>query len=219
MSGVTTIRILVVDDHPVVRRGIRALLESQTGWEVTAEASNGREAVEKAAELHPDIVVMDLTMPELNGLDAARQILTHRPQTEILVLTMHHSEELAEDVLKAGARGYLLKSDADERLITAVESLRQHKPFFSSDVAELLLDSYIRGRNGASHADTMKLTPREREVVQLVAEGKTSKEIAATLDISVKTVDAHRTNIMRKLRLQSVSDLVRYAIRNKIVQP
>jgi DNA-binding NarL/FixJ family response regulator len=214
------LRILIVDDHAVVRRGVRSLLESQPGWEICGEATTGREAVDLARRLQPDVVVMDLSLPELNGLDATRQILKDSPRSEILVLTMHHSEELARNVLQAGARGYVLKSDADQSLIAAVESLRQHKPFLTSTVTEFVLDDYMRRaesrENGVAHAT---ITGREREIIQLIAEGKSNKEAASTLGISVKTIEAHRANIMRKLHLRSVSALVRYAIRNKIVQP
>jgi DNA-binding NarL/FixJ family response regulator len=215
-----SLRILVVDDHAVVRRGVRSLLESHEGWEVCGEATTGRDAVAQSLRLRPDVVVMDLSLPELNGLDATRQILKDSPRTEILVLTMHHSEELARDVLQAGARGYVLKSDADESLIAAVESLRQHKPFLASRVTEFVLDDYLRRTDtrddGVAHDP---VTAREREIMQLLAEGKSNKEAASTLGISVKTIEAHRANIMRKLRLRSVSDLVRYAIRNRIAQP
>jgi DNA-binding NarL/FixJ family response regulator len=218
--SVTSLRVLIVDDHAVVRRGVRSLLESHEGWVVCGEATTGRDAVAKSLRLRPDVVVMDLSLPELNGLDATRQILKDSPRTEILVLTMHHSEELARDVLQAGARGYVLKSDADESLIAAVESLRQHKPFLASKVTEFVLDDYLRRTDtrddGAAHD---AVTAREREIIQLVAEGKSNKEAASMLAISVKTIEAHRANIMRKLHLRSVSDLVRYAIRNKIVQP
>ena len=215
-----SLRILVVDDHAVVRRGVRSLLESHEGWEVCGEATTGRDAVEQSRRLRPDVVVMDLSLPELNGLDATRQILKDAPDTEVLVLTMHHSEELARDVLQAGARGYVLKSDADENLIAAVDSLRQHKPFLTSTVTEFVLDDYVR-RGDAAQDDLapVAVTAREREIIQLVAEGQSNKEAASTLGISVKTIEAHRANIMRKLHLRSVSDLVRYAIRNKIVQP
>ena len=214
------LRILVVDDHAVVRRGVRSLLESHEGWEVCGEATTGRDAVAQNLRLRPDVVVMDLSLRELNGLDATRQILKDAPETEVLVLTMHHSEELARDVLQAGARGFVLKSDADENLITAVDSLRQHKPFLTSTVTEFVLDHFVQ-RGDASHNDPAPagVTAREREIVQLVAEGRSNKEAAATLGLSVKTVEAHRMNIMRKLHLRSASDLVRYAIRNKIVQP
>jgi DNA-binding NarL/FixJ family response regulator len=211
------LRIVIVDDHAVVRRGVRALLESQPGWEVAGEAVTGREAVDLAKRLNPDIVVMDLSLPELNGLDAARQILKDSPRTEVLVLTMHHSEELVRNVLQAGARGYVLKSDADQSLIAAVESLRDHKPFLTPTVTEFVLDDYVhRAEEDVVNGGTV--TPREREIIQLLAEGKSNKETASALSVSVKTVEAHRANIMRKLRLRSVSDLVRYAIRNKIVQ-
>jgi DNA-binding NarL/FixJ family response regulator len=214
-----SLRILVVDDHAVVRRGVRSLLESRDGWEVCGEATTGRDAVEQSKRLRPDVVVMDLSLPELNGLDATRQILRDAPATEVLVLTMHQSEELVRDVLHAGARGYVLKSDADENLINAVESLRQHTPFLTSTVTKFVLDDYARHGDAARDEHTPALlTSREREIVQLVAEGHSSKEVAATLGISVKTIDAHRSNIMRKLQLRSVSDLVRYAIRNKIAQ-
>jgi len=217
---VTQLRILIVDDHAVVRRGVRSLLESQPGWEVAGEATTGREAVDLARRLQPDVVVIDLSLPELNGLDATRQILKDSPRSEILVLTMHHSEEVARDVLQAGARGYVLKSDADQSLIAAVESLRQHKPFLTAAVTEFVLDDYLR------RADTDEdavphgaVTPRERQIIQLIAEGKSNKQAASTLGISVKTIEAHRANIMRKLRLRSVTDLVRYAIRNNMVEP
>jgi len=214
------LRILVVDDHAVVRRGVRALLESHEGWEVCGEATNGRDAVEQSRRLRPDVVVMDLSLPGLNGLDATRQILKDAPDTEVLVLTMHHSEELARDVLQAGARGYVLKNDADENLLAAVDSLRQHKPFLTSSVTEFMLDGYLRrGASPQNDVAPAAVTAREREIIQLIAEGQSNKEAAATLGVSVKTIEAHRANIMRKLRLRSVSDLVRYAIRNRIVQP
>jgi DNA-binding NarL/FixJ family response regulator len=215
-----SLRILVVDDHAVVRRGVRSLLESHEGWEVCGEATTGRDAVEQSRTLRPDVVVMDLSLPELNGLDATRQILKDGPGVEVLVLTMHHSEELARDVLRAGARGYILKSDADENLITAVDTLRQHKPFLTSAVTGFVLDDFVRrGDSGQADPSSVGVTSREREIIQLLAEGRSNKEAASTLGISVKTIEAHRSNIMRKLRLRTVSDLVRYAIRNKIVQP
>ena len=215
-----SLRILVVDDHAVVRRGIRSLLESHEGWEVCGEATTGRDAVEQSRQLRPDVVVMDLSLPELNGLDATRQILKDAPGTEVLVLTMHRSEELAGDVLRAGARGYIMKSDADENLITAVDTLRQHQPFLTSTVTGFVLDDFVRRGDGAQ-ADLpwVGVTSREREIIQLVAEGRSNKEAASTLGISVKTIEAHRANVMRKLQLRTVSDLVRYAIRNKIVEP
>src|SRR5882672_6164055 len=174
------LRILVVDDHAVVRRGVRSLLESHDGWEVCGEATNGRDAVEQSGRLRPDVVVMDLSLPELNGLDATRQILKEEPGTEVLVLTMHQSEELARDVLQAGARGYLLKSDADENLIAAVDSLRQHRPFLTPTVTEFVLDDYVRrGAGGVDDVVSVALTARERELIQLLAEGQSNKEAAS----------------------------------------
>ena len=215
-----SLRILVVDDHAVVRRGVRSLLESHEGWKVCGEATTGRDAVEESRRLRPDVVVMDLSLPGLNGLDATRQILKDAPDTEVLVLTMHHSEELARDVLKAGARGFVLKSDADENLISAVDNLRQHKPFLTAAVTEFMLDDYVRRGDGATGDRVpVAMTAREREIIQLVAEGQSNKDAASVLGISVRTIEAHRAKIMRKLHLRTVSDLVRYAIRNRIVQP
>lgn len=210
----TPLRILVADDHAVVRRGVRALLEGQMDWQVCGEASTGPEAVEQTRLLDPDIVVLDLSMPELNGLDATRRILRESPRTQVLVLTMHHSEELAHQVLQAGARGYVLKSDADRELVAAVDSLQQRRTFLTPNLA-----ASDAGADGTqADGGRGELTPREREIVQLVAEGRSSKEVAAMLGISVKTVESHRTNVMRKLRIRSVSQLVRYAVRNRIVQ-
>jgi DNA-binding NarL/FixJ family response regulator len=210
-------RILIADDHEVVRRGIRALIEGHTGWEVCAEATDGREAVEKAVELHPDVVLLDVGMPNLNGLDAARQILAANPRTRVLILTMHDSEQIVREVLEVGARGFLLKTDAARDLVAAVEALQRRTTFFTSSVAEIVLNGYLN-RRGDDRLVRDRLTAREREVVQLLAEGKTSKEVAVALKLSVKTAETHRTNVMRKLDLHSVADLVRYAVRNNIVQ-
>jgi len=214
-------RILIADDHSLVRRGLRSLLESQPGWEVCAEVTNGREAVEQARRLKPDVAVLDITMPELNGLEAARQILKEAPRTEVLIITMHDSEEVARQVVRAGARGFVLKSDTDKSLVTAVETLLQHKPFLTAPVADILLERYLGAGSqepGVEFLDD-RLTPREREVLQLVAEGKSNKEVASALGLSAKTVESHRANIMHKLNLHSVSDLVRYALRNKMLPP
>jgi DNA-binding NarL/FixJ family response regulator len=209
-------RILVADDHEIVRHGLRRLLETQPGWEVSGEAANGREAVAKARQLKPDVAVLDFAMPELNGAEATRQILKESPRTEVLVLTMHDAEELVREVLAAGARGYVLKSDASRDLVAAVQALLAHKTFLSPGISKVVVQGYLRGSEVETPAD--RLTPREREIVQLVAEGKSNKEIAASLNISTKTVEAHRSHLMHKLNLSSVSELVRYAIRNRIVE-
>lgn len=214
-------RIVVADDHEVVRRGIRALLETQPGWNVCGEAATGHEAVEQARRLRPDLMIVDISMPEMNGLETIRQIHKAMPQIEILVLTMHESEEMMREALVAGARGYLSKSEAGRDLLAAVESLRSHKPFFDSKVAEMMLEGYrkdLRKAKPSSAPPVSELTPREREIVQMLAEGRTSKEVAAALGISPKSVVTHRTNLMRKLGIHSIGELVRYALRNHIIQ-
>lgn len=214
------LRILVADDHEIVRRGLVALLKTRAGWEVCGEAHDGREAVEKAKELKPDIVILDIGMPNLNGLEAARQMLHHNPRTKVLILTITDADELVRAVLDAGALGFVLKSDATRDLISAVEALQSNKTFFTSRVSEMVLGGYLgRGVSAADHSESLPaLTPREREVVQLLAEGKSSKEVATHLDLSVKTAETHRSNIMRKLNLHSVSELVLYAVKNNMVQ-
>lgn len=213
------LRILLADDHDIVRRGLRELLEEHPGWTVCAEATNGREAVELALEHRPRVAVLDLTMPELNGLEATRRIRQALPETEVLVFTMHESDELVRNVLAAGARGYLLKSDAARQLVPAVEALAQRKPFFAGRISELLLEGFLKGERASGPETQERLTSREREVVQLLAEGNSNKDIARALDLSVKTVETHRAAIMRKLRLRSLADLVRYAIRNQLISP
>jgi DNA-binding NarL/FixJ family response regulator len=209
--------ILVADDHEIVRRGIISLLLSHPGWEVCGEASDGREAVEKVEKLRPDIVLLDIGMPNLNGLEAARQILQKNPQQKIIILTITDAEQVVREVLNAGARGFVLKSDAARDLVSAVESLQHDRNFFTARVAEMVLNGYLKGGGpGEPVRDT--LTPREREIVQLLAEGKSTKEVAYILDMSVKTAETHRSNIMRKLGVHSVSELVLYAIRNHMVQ-
>ena len=211
-------RILLADDHDIIRRGLKELLETHAGWEVVGEASTGRQAVELAGKLHPDIAILDLTMPELNGLEATRQIKKILPKTAVLIFTMHENENLIRDVLTAGALGYVLKSDAARHLTNAVESLIQHKPFFSAKVSEAVLDGYLKGGQKDS-GTTEPLSPREREIVQLLAEGKSNKEVADVLGISTKTIETHRATIMRKLELKSFAEMVRYAVRNNIIQP
>lgn len=216
-------RILVADDHAVVRRGLRGLLEAQLGWRVCGEACNGLEAIEKAKQLKPDVVILDISMPELNGLDAASLILAAVPQTQILILTMHSSNELIERVLEVGARGYVLKSEAERDLVAAVDALTQNKPFFSPLVSEFMLDHFQRtGEQRIPEEGTAtprSLTSREREVTQLLAEGKSNKETAEKLGISVRTVESHRARIMEKLECESFGDLVRYAVRKRLVNP
>jgi len=219
-------RIMLADDHEVVRKGLRVMLETREGWSVCGEASNGREAVRLAAELQPDIAVLDLSMPELDGLEATRQIKREAPGTEVLVFTMHGTPRMVREVLAAGARGYVLKSDAVRHLFSAVEALSEHKPYFTSTVSESILEGYLQFVSGDDQASAHKmaggapnpLTRREREIVQLLAESLTNKEIAARLSISVKTVETHRGAIMRKLGLSSIVELVYYALRNKIVE-
>ena len=213
------IRILLADDHDVVRRGLRELLEAQPGWQVVGEARTGREAVALAERLRPDVAVLDLSMPDLNGLEATRRIRKDRPETEVLVFTMHQTEQLMREALLAGARGYLLKSDAAERLVAAVAALAGHRPYFSSQVSEVLLDAFVRNTVTAGEGVGDTLTAREREIVQLLAEGRGNKEVADELAISVKTVETHRAAVMRKLGIGSLADLVRYAVRNYLVEP
>jgi DNA-binding NarL/FixJ family response regulator len=215
------LRILVADDHDLMRRGLKALLESRPGWTICAEAHTGREAVAKAEELRPDIVILDITMPELNGVEAARRILKASPNTEVLVLSVHYSDQLIRDILDAGVRGYIVKSDSDRDLVIAVEALSNHKPFFTPRATELILSNFNNKGSLGDVPDIIgeRLTSREREIVQLLSEGKTSKEVASVLGISVKTAETHRANIMRKLEIHSVSELVRYAVRNQIIEP
>jgi DNA-binding NarL/FixJ family response regulator len=221
-SPTRTYRILVVDDHPIVRRGLRSLIESQSGLEVCAEAANGVEAMQHVIKNRPDLVVLDLTMPEKNGLEVARLIREESPSTNVLILTMHFSEEVAREVLRCGARGYILKSDADVELLTAIRHIRQNKPFFTGNLATTMAESFARdtpesgdpwGRNEGP------LSAREMEVVQLLASGKSNKETAAMIGVSTRTVESHRTHVMHKMAFGSFSDLIRFAIRNGLIQP
>jgi len=214
------LNLLIVDDHELVRRGVRAMLQAQPGWTVVGEASNGQEAIEKAHELKPDIVVLDIGMPRLSGLEAARRIGKLLPYIKILILSMHDSEDIARAVLEAGARGYITKSDAARDLVSAIEALQKNKPFFTSRVQQMVLETYLSGDSTKKPSEQSdgKLTSRQTEIVQLLTEGKSSKEIATILNLSVKTVETHRANIMRKVKCHSISELVVYAIRNKIIQ-
>jgi DNA-binding NarL/FixJ family response regulator len=215
------LRILIADDHEVVRRGLCALLQAREGWEICAEAKDGREAVEKAAQLKPDVVILDVGMPNLNGLAATRQLTQQDPQCKVIVLTITDSDQVIREALDAGARGFVLKSDAARDLVSAVEALQRNRMFFTPRVNDMVLAGFLdRGHNGTNGEPPRlpKLTAREREVIQLLAEGKSSKEVAVVLNLSTKTAETHRSNIMRKLGFHSIRDLVVYAVKNNIIQ-
>jgi DNA-binding NarL/FixJ family response regulator len=215
-----SVRILIADDHDVVRRGLKALLSTHPGWAVCAEAQTGREAVAKAEELKPDIAILDVTMPELNGLEAARQVLKSCPGTEILMLSMHYHDQLIRDIVESGVRGFIVKSDSDRELVIAVEALANHRPFFTPRATELMLNRLnSKGSPSQPRGEFRdRLTSRERQVVQLLSDGKSTKEVASDLNISIKTAETHRANIMRKLDTHSASELVRYAVRNHLIE-
>ena len=213
-------RILVADDHSVVRRGVQSLLEGHPRWKVCGEAVEGGDAIAKAKRLRPDVVVMDITMGPMNGLEATREILKVLPKTKVLVLTMHESEQVVREVLNAGAHGYVLKSDADRDLVDALETIERGKTFYTSRVSQMVLGAYLHRQPGAEDGqESSALTPRQREVVQLLATGKSNKMVAAMLGISVKTAETHRNTIMHRLKFRSFSDLVRYAVRERIIEP
>ena len=214
------LRILIADDHDVMREGTRAVIERQPGWELCGLASTGREAVAQALHLQPDVVIMDMTMPDLNGLDAAVQIKRRLPRTEILMFTGHETDELIRDAFKAGVKSFIFKSEAHTFLIDAIQSLSQHKPFFTNKVSEILFaDMLNRSESDRSESRPgQRLSAREREIVQLLSEGSSNKEVADALGISVRTAETHRASILRKLGLDSIASLVRYAIRNKIIE-
>jgi len=214
------LRILIADDHELVRRGMCSLLREHPGWEICAEASDGREAVEKAKQLRPDVIIVDVGMPNLNGLSAIRQLAEHDPKFKIIVLTIDDSDHVIKEALNAGARGFVLKTDAARDLVSAVEALQNGRMFFTGRVNDMVLTGFLeRGSgNGNSASRLPSLTMREREVIQLVAEGKSSKEVATLLNVSTKTAETHRSNIMRKLGLHSIRDLVLYAVKNNIIQ-
>lgn len=217
-GGLTMLRILLVDDHEVVRRGLRGLLEAEAGWQVVGEARTGREAVALAERLRPDVVILDLALPELHGLEVTRRIHTALPGAQVLVFTMHRSERLMREALRAGARGYVLKADPAERLVAAVRTLAEHRPFLPEELSAVLLGAFVRGE-AAGEEGGDALTGREREVVLLLAEGRGNREIAEALGISVNTVETHRAAVMRKLEVSSLANLVRYAIRNQLIEP
>lgn len=216
MAG--TLRIVIADDHEVVRKGVRRLLEQRHGWDICGEASDGEEAVAKVAELQPDIVLLDIAMPKLNGLDAAKRFLEEFPRTRVLFLTVHESDQVLQEILETGARGFVTKSDLARDLVSAVEAVQRHQTFFSPVFARVMLNDQLLQPAARRHLGRDRLTNREREVVRLLGEGKTSKEVADQLNVSVKTAETHRANVMRKLDVHSTADLVRYALRNGILQ-
>ena len=209
-------RILIADDHEIVRQGLRSLLESHPGWEVCGEAADGWETVRKAEHLQPDLVTIDIGMPNLNGLDAARQILSHNAKLRILFLTLYETEQAVKTAIQLGAKGIVLKSDAARELVAAVEAIQRNATYFTPRMGSAVSGTDLRGNRRPAEKDT--LTRRERQVVQLLAEGKSTKEVAAALKVSAKTAETHRSHIMTKLGLHSVSELVLYAVRNNIVQ-
>ncbi len=209
------LEILIADEHPVVRRGLRYFLEQRSGWVICGEAKDGREVLELARRLQPGVTVMDLLLPELNGLDATRMLLREVPTTEVLIFTASQSEQLALEALAAGARGYLLRTDSPELIVQAVDSVSRHVPFITERLAQTVARSLGTGPSKRKRAAL--LTSRERQIVQLIAEGRRTRDIAESLGISGKTVETHRTAVMRKLHLASLAEVVRYAIRNSIV--
>jgi DNA-binding NarL/FixJ family response regulator len=214
----SALRILVADDHPIFRLGLCSLLRSNTRWEVCGESSDGRDAVEKCRQLKPDLVILDICMPTLNGAEAARQILRDNPVQRILILTDVESETVMRDCLDAGVRGWISKSDGSEDLLRAVEALQRHNSIFNARVSDLIMNGHsARARTSPSEVKVRQLSPREREVLQLLAESRTSREVGVILNISAKTAETHRSNIMIKLKLHSIAELVLYAVRNEIV--
>ena len=211
-------RIFIADDHDIVRRGLRPLIASEWGWEICGEAADGRDAVTQVAKLKPDIVILDLNMPSLGGVEATRQIKRETPETSVLVFTGQDSEALVHQLFSAGARGFVLKNEASENLIPAIKALCAGQPYFGSRVSGIVFDQYLKTSSHPEQAAPDGLNPREREILQLLAEGASNKDVASTLGISVKTAETHRAAIMKKLDFKSFSDLVRYAIRNHIIQ-
>ncbi len=214
----TKIRVLLADDHDVVRKGLRYVLERQQEMVVVGEAGNGREAVKLAEELTPDVVIMDVAMPQLNGIEATAQIIKRNPQTMVIVLSMHSDEGYLVRALTAGAKGYLLKDSAESDLVRAVQTVAKRKPFFSPVIAQTLLEDYLQHLQGKNLQDSYDLlTEREKEVLQLLAEGKSNKEVAELLNLSLYTVETHRSHLMQKLNLHNTAEIVLYAVRKKII--
>jgi two-component system, NarL family, response regulator NreC len=212
------VRVLIADDHGIVRKGLRLQLEQNAQFHVVGEATDGREAVRLAEELKPDVVIMDIAMPNLNGIQATAQIVKRNPQVGVIILSMHSDESYLTKTLTAGAKGYLLKDNADVDLYRAVQVVGQGKPFFSPAIANTLLEDYMRQLQQRGLQDSYDLlTAREKEILQLLAEGKSNKEVASALNLSLNTVETHRTRIMQKLDLHSAVDIVLYAVRKKII--
>ena len=213
------IRIMLADDHEVVRQGLRRILESRDDWEICGEAADGRSVVELAIKLKPDVVILEMLMPELNGLEVTRQIRRALPDTEALIFTTRGALELIREALTAGARGYVLKSESGQRIIEAIETLARHQPYFTPSVSEALINAFLTNKSKPEDSVFSILTERERVVTQLLAEGKGNKDVALALGISPKTVESHRSAIRRKLGLHSIADIVHFAIHNKLVEP
>jgi len=212
------LRILIADDHDLIRAGARMLVEGEAGWEVCGEANNGRDAVALAEKLKPDVAILDMTMPEMNGLDATREIKRLSPKTEVILYTTHENEQIILDVFEAGARSYIIKSDASAHLIAAIRAAGAHKTYFTSSVSEVVFARFLQeGSSRDAEPLQGRLSARERQVVQMLCEGRSNKEVADALGISVRTAETHRAGIMKKLGFESFSDLVRYAVRNGIV--
>jgi DNA-binding NarL/FixJ family response regulator len=216
---VKKLRILIADDHGLVRHGARAVLNSQRGWRVVGEAANGQEAVQKAIQLKPDVAVVDIGMPELDGIQVARQIRQALPDTQVLVLTMHESDQMVRRALDAGARGYLLKSDLTECLARAVRAVSEGKRFLTPKVSDIVLEGFLKSKSTHQQEERAgaRITPRELEIIRLLAAGKSNKEVGAQLGIAIRTVETHRANILLKLGLHSLADLIHYAIRHEII--
>ncbi len=215
MSSLTR-RIVLADDHEAIRLGVSSMLSSRPDWRIVGEAGNGREALDLIRSTQPDIAILDYSLPEMNGLEIARAVKREMPRVEVLIFTMHDREDVLADLLTAGVRGYLLKSDASRHLVAAVDALASRRPYFSANISQILLDKFVE--TVAKSGPTSVLTPREREIVQLIAEGRLNKEIAAILDLSIKTIETHRSTVMHKLHLNTTADLVRFAVRNNIIE-
>ena len=216
MNGSPAVRIVIADDHEVVRSGLRSIVECHEGWEVVGEAENGKLALTTSLATKPDILITDYSLPLMNGVEVTRQVRQRLPKTEVLMFTMHDTDAIVSEALSAGARAFLLKSDAKKHLVSAIESLAHHKPFFTGRLSERMLDSYLAKQNGKAGP---VLTPRERMVVQLIAEGNSNKDISTILSVSIKTVESQRAAAMKKIEVTSTAGIVRYAIRNRIIEP